>query len=247
MLDGAHSLEDLVRRSAEAERSDDAWDMLVRFLRDRGMGAVAFVSSRAVRTGAAPRADGFGAWPSLYRSVHAGADPGLVQSGMSPKVIPWSELANVPLPPTAGSTESRSAHDFVEDLQREGGGDGLFFPMWGPEARVSYSLVGFGGPARPLTAGDIAEMHVALFNYNIEAVAFEAVPRVPRLSPREREVLMWMARGRSNAAIAEVMAVSYHTVDTMVRRIFAKLDASDRTSATVRGLALGAIQIEDVV
>ncbi len=49
------------------------------------------------------------------------------------------------------------------------------------------------------------------------------------LTPREREVLEFMAEGRSNAAVARAMVVSGGAVEKHVRNIFAKLDlpASD--------------------
>jgi DNA-binding NarL/FixJ family response regulator len=43
------------------------------------------------------------------------------------------------------------------------------------------------------------------------------------LSDRERELLALMAVGRSNAGIAEALALSPKTVETHVRSIFAKL------------------------
>ena len=62
-----------------------------------------------------------------------------------------------------------------------------------------------------------------------------------RLSPQELEVLRWIARGKSNTVIAEIMGLSRHTVDTITRRMFGKLDVTDRTRAAVRGLAFGLI------
>jgi DNA-binding NarL/FixJ family response regulator len=54
---------------------------------------------------------------------------------------------------------------------------------------------------------------------------------VADLSPREREVLVLMAEGRSNAAIAVAMSVSLGAVEKHTQRIFAKLDLQPDTSA----------------
>jgi DNA-binding NarL/FixJ family response regulator len=45
-----------------------------------------------------------------------------------------------------------------------------------------------------------------------------------RLTPREREVLGFMAEGRSNAAIAGKLVVSPKAVDKHINSIFMKLD-----------------------
>ena len=65
------------------------------------------------------------------------------------------------------------------------------------------------------------------------------------LSSRELDVLHWMAQGRSNAGIADMLDLSQETVGTYVKRIFAKLDVFDRTSAVMKGVMRGLVIASD--
>ncbi|MFB6616544.1 response regulator [Streptomyces sp. NPDC056367] len=66
-------------------------------------------------------------------------------------------------------------------------------------------------------------------------------PELAALTPREREVLTLMGRGRSNAELARDLTLSEATVKTHVARIFAKLSLRDRAQAVVLAYETGLV------
>ena len=62
------------------------------------------------------------------------------------------------------------------------------------------------------------------------------------LTRREKEVLGLIARGHSNAEIAEAFVISEGTVKTHVKRVLAKLDLRDRTQATSYAYEVGFVK-----
>jgi DNA-binding NarL/FixJ family response regulator len=68
-----------------------------------------------------------------------------------------------------------------------------------------------------------------------------AAPELDRLTEREREVLMLLCRGRSNAEIARALYISESTAKTHVARVFTKLGLRDRAHAVIYGYETGVV------
>ena len=64
------------------------------------------------------------------------------------------------------------------------------------------------------------------------------------LSPRERDVLAGLARGRTNRQIARALGVGEETVKSHVSSILAKLNLADRTQAAIVGLQQGLVPLD---
>ncbi|MFI6392242.1 LuxR C-terminal-related transcriptional regulator [Nonomuraea sp. NPDC050547] len=78
---------------------------------------------------------------------------------------------------------------------------------------------------------------IALFEQTW-ARAREVTDPVPKLSPREREVLALIAEGRSNSAVARALSISEAAVGKHVAGVFAKLDLPATDDVNRRVLAV---------
>jgi DNA-binding response OmpR family regulator len=79
-----------------------------------------------------------------------------------------------------------------------------------------------------------------------QALPWHASPETDRLlqanlTPRETEVLTWLARGKTNRDIAEILGMSHRTVNKHLEHIFEKLGVETRAAAAA--LATRAIPI----
>lgn len=73
----------------------------------------------------------------------------------------------------------------------------------------------------------------------------KAAPDQDRLTDREREILLLVIRGLSNAAIARRLSIGETTVKTHVTRILAKLALRDRAHAVIYGYETGLVRPGD--
>ncbi|MEM1313343.1 MAG: LuxR family transcriptional regulator [Pseudomonadota bacterium] len=132
---------------------------------------------------------------------------------------------------------------YMRRLDAQRLGDGLAIQVFGPDGRNGYCGLGFGGDRRELDGDQMRLLQAAcqLGHLRYCRLVPPEAQDTSGLSGREREVLLWLARGKSNGAIADILGCSPHTVDTHVRRIFSKLGVRDRITAAVRAVGSGLV------
>ena len=138
----------------------------------------------------------------------------------------------------------------VLDLARKQGiGEGFTVPAHVPgEAHGSCSFA--------CATGDrFSEQHLPLLQL-VGAFAFEAARQMNRsrysagpiqLTDRQRECVMWAARGKSDWEIARVLGVSEATVGEHLRHAYERYGVGKRTLVTVHALFDGTIGFLDVL
>ncbi|HSM57473.1 MAG TPA: response regulator transcription factor [Candidatus Sulfomarinibacteraceae bacterium] len=80
----------------------------------------------------------------------------------------------------------------------------------------------------------------------INSVTGSGGDSVARLTDRENEVLVLMARGYRNERIAEELVISEHTVRNHIHNIFHKLDVGTRVEAVLYAISANLVSLEDI-
>lgn len=76
----------------------------------------------------------------------------------------------------------------------------------------------------------------------IENIASDAAASGQLLTPREQQVLTLVARGFSYAEIARIEGLSVHTVQTHIKRLYAKLSVHSKTEAIYEASRMGLLR-----
>lgn len=104
---------------------------------------------------------------------------------------------------------------------------------------------------KPVTATDLLSAVSARFERELKRPTAAFAPDFSSpaplqskfgLTPREAEVLLWVAQGKSNPEIASILGAAESTIKVHLGHIFEKLGADNRHAAAVAALeALGAL------
>lgn len=153
----------------------------------------------------------------------------------------WNEMADFA---TARPQDAR----IMRRARRHGIGDGLTIPTHLPgDAHGSVSFAWEPGQAPEPEALFFAQM---IGSHAFEAARLLAHPELratgPRLTDRQRECLIWSARGKSAWATGRIIGLSQDTVKEHLRNARARYGATDRTTLTTRALFGGDISFGDL-
>jgi DNA-binding CsgD family transcriptional regulator len=133
---------------------------------------------------------------------------------------------------------------YMEDLAANGPAIGWAVPVFGPSGSFIYFGIGSDNINLSLSPAQLTEIQLIcqLTHKRYQELAGWPLRPTITLSPREIQVLQRIAQGMEKTAIASHLDISEHTVDTLVRRVFAKMDVSDRVNAALKGVGMGIIE-----
>lgn len=121
---------------------------------------------------------------------------------------------------------------------------GFGLPLYGRNGRDAYAGFDFlrhVDEVEPEKIGLVRSLAQA--GHQRVSILVERKYTGPVLSEREVEVLTWAARGKSMTSIATILSLSPDTVKTYSKRIYTKLEVSDRVGAVVKALRMGLVQV----
>jgi DNA-binding CsgD family transcriptional regulator len=152
-------------------------------------------------------------------------------------------LTGVEPPPRRATLEWR----LWEDSLSGGFGGGIAIPL-----RLPGSQLGGFSLLTGMTGAEFFRWHkdhgrwallaAHAIDQRILTLAVLPVSR-PRLSPREKECLTWLAVGLRNDRVAEKLSISRPTVELHLRNARRKLNARTREQALARAVALGLLAL----
>ena len=121
--------------------------------------------------------------------------------------------------------------------------NGIAIPVHGPNNRNGTLVLRFEDAHRRYSKPEIRILQSTCQYAHLTFCRLQTKirKRSTSLTTREQEILTWVAHGKSNAVIADIVGISRHTVNGYLRRIYLKTGTSDRTTASLRGIGEGLI------
>lgn len=141
----------------------------------------------------------------------------------------------------------RAASEAQQRIRNEAGEmgleDGLFTPVAWPDG--SYVAVALAGSRRNL-ADPMVRIWAEILSsyYGCEGRRFFGRPHsaAVRLSPRQRECLVWVRHGKSSGMISDILGLSVETVNDHIAEACRKLGVRTRIQAAVEASLMGLIE-----
>lgn len=149
----------------------------------------------------------------------------------------WTEIGDL-------SSSKQSFKDLRQNANRAEIDEGWVFPVFGPQSR--NGLASYGKPENPQLMDQEIGAQYHVFAQMAHLRLCQLTPDLygidKSLSKREMQIIGWAATGKSNTEIGVILGLSESSIDSYMRRAFAKLGVHDRTSASVKAISMDLIR-----
>ena len=160
-------------------------------------------------------------------------DPTVIRAAQARIPYRWDQLGEL----------TPSQRRFFSEAGEAGLRHGITVPIHGPAGEVFLASVATGDDSIDhLRSLSVANVLVTQAHSVLVGMRHPGAPTAPvSLTGRERECLIWSARGKSSWDIGMILSISENTVNFHLKNAMAKLKASTRVLAIVKAIRMGLI------
>ncbi|PWJ87452.1 LuxR family quorum-sensing system transcriptional regulator CciR [Mesorhizobium loti] len=165
-------------------------------------------------------------------------DPIIKTSRKRASAFRWSEVYN-------DAHTTKDERRVFDEAATFGLRSGISVPLHGSDA--SFAIMSFARPGgsefqnKAITYLQLAALH---FHWKVAKfgtpIGFE---EALELSSREKECILWTARGKSSWEIGLILGITVNTVNFHIKNILKKLDTSSRTVAAIKAVKSGTVEL----
>jgi DNA-binding CsgD family transcriptional regulator len=122
--------------------------------------------------------------------------------------------------------------------------DGLAIPLYGVNGELAGVGLASSAGGTEMDRNAISTIRAIAYQFHMAYTEKDAQGdplQGTALTPREKEILLWAAEGKSDPVIADIVGISYPTVRFHMSNIFRKLNAYERTLAVAKAIRQGLI------
>jgi len=160
--------------------------------------------------------------------------PVIKESRMGAGPIRWSDVYS-----DASTTEYERR--MFDEAATFGLRSGITVPLRGPKG--SCAIMSFARHSeREFQNRAITYLQLAATHFHLKVANLNVVQKVPALSSKEKECILWVSRGKSSWGIGIIMGISANTVNFHIKNVMRKLNTSSRTVAAIKAISLGIIE-----
>ncbi|MER8563688.1 LuxR family transcriptional regulator [Mesorhizobium sp. M0578] len=165
-------------------------------------------------------------------------DPIIKTSRQRTSAFRWSDVYSDP-----NTTEDERR--VLDEAATFGLRSGISVPLHGPQGR--FAIMSFARPKdygfqnKTITYLALAALH---FHLRVAQLAnLSGIEEAPELSARERECILWTARGKSSWETGRILGISENTVNFHMKNAMRKFNTGSRTVAAIKAVNFGIIEL----